>query len=295
MERIIDYFKNKSIHSPRLAIVRFLLSLGLLLTIFSNNMDVFVNHNYTRVMGYMIRHDNVRGGFLNKLDLFILMEPHKAMVVVVAILVVTMIGFFPKITGLLNFWACFSIHNYFIINNGGDDLAYNLSLLLLPICLTDPRINTWTRKVEGPRRGNIIANIAMIAIQFQAAFLYFDASYSKWFHRQWSEGTAVYYYTSNFRLGAVDWLKHINEWLTLTPMVKVISWGALAFELLLCACFFFPPRIKRKFIIPALFFHFIIVINFGLITFFISILAMVLLYLDDEDYSVRLLFGRKKE
>ncbi len=293
MNAIIDYLKQKSVHTPRLAIVRFLLAFGLLLTVLSTNQSVMVNHHYKKIEGYMIRHDAARPAPFKKWDLFLMMNPETAKMVVIFILLLTMTGLLPQVTGPLFFWACFSLHNYYIINNGGDDLAFILSILLLPICLTDPRLNTWKGKVSGPRRGNITANIAMVIIQFQAAFLYFDASYSKLFHRQWYEGTAVYYYTSNYRLGAPDWLKHINELITLTPMVKALTWGSLALELLLAACFFFPARIKRKFIIPALLFHFLIVINFGLITFFISIAAMLLLYLDDEDYSVRVLLKRK--
>ena len=117
----------------------------------------------------------------------------------------------------------------------------------------------------------------------QASWVYLDAGYSKLFTKQWRDGTAVYYYTSHYRLGAPGWLRHINEWVTLSQLVRVASWGTLLLELLLALCIFFPPRIKVKFILPAIAFHFLIVINFGLFTFFIAMTAMLLLYLDDND------------
>ncbi len=287
MTAIIAYLKARNIHTPRLAVARFLLALGLLLTVSSNSLDIIANHGYTQLYGYTIRHSPHFYRPFQSLDLFTVMPPAAAKAVVIIILLLVMSGFYPRVTGVLHAWACFSIHNFFIINNGGDDLAFVLSFMLLPICLTDPRVNTWKRQDSPPAQKNIIANVAMVAVWVQAAWTYFDASYAKLFTNQWLNGTAVYYYTSHYRLGAPDWLRHINEMITLTPFVYVLTWGTLLLELLLAACIFFPSRIKRKFILPAMFFHFLIVINFGLITFFISITAMLLLYLDDDDVFTR--------
>ncbi len=294
MNHLIGYLKGKNIHTPRLALVRFLLALGLMLTVLNNDLTHIANHNYTRLYGYTIRHSSNFHRPFERMDLFIMLSPERARMAIIFILLTVMTGFLPQITGILFAWACFSIHNFFVINNGGDALAFVLSFMLLPICLTDPRINSWKRKNSHPSPRNIIANVAMVAIWVQAAWTYFDASYAKLFTPQWLNGTAVYYYTSHYRLGAPDWLRHINEWLTLTQFVRVLTWGTLLLELLLAICIFFPARIKRKFILPALFFHFLIVINFGLITFFISIVAMLLLYLDDDDvFTKKLMFWQK--
>jgi antimicrobial peptide system SdpB family protein len=295
MRGIIAYLKGKNIHTPRIALARFLLAFGLLLTVTGNDLDMVANHDYTQLYGYTIRHSPHFHRPFEKADLFMMMAPEKAKVVVIIILLLVMTGFFPQVTGILFAWACFSIHNFFIINNGGDDLAFVLSFMLLPICLTDPRINTWIRKESPPSQRNIIANVAIVAIWVQAAWTYFDASFAKLFTPQWQNGTAVYYYTSHYRLGAPDWLRRINEWLTLTQFVRVLTWGTLLLELLLAVCVFFPSRIKRKFILPAIIFHFLIVINFGLITFFISIVAMLLLYLDDDDvFTGKVMFWNRR-
>ena len=294
MKNLIAYIKGRNLHTPRIAIVRFLLAFGVLLTLLANDFDVIANHNYTKLKGYAIRHDHRRKRELEKADIFLLMDPEKAKIVIMVVLVLVMTGFFPQITGILHLWASFCIHNYIIIYNGGDDLAFVLSAFLLPICLTDPRINTWKWKDTGISQRNIVSNIALVVIQIQAAFLYFDAWYAKLFTWQWHNGTAVYYYTSSYRVGAVDWLRNINEMVTLTPMVKLVTWGVLSFEVLLTACLFFSAKWKRKLIIPAFIFHFLFLINFGLITFYISITALLLLYLDDDDRIAKFLFRRNK-
>ena len=294
MSHLIAYIKSRNIHTPRLALVRFLLAFGLLLTVWSNDLTQVANHNYSRLNGYAIRHTERAHRPFEKADLFMIMNPETARVVVMIILLTVMSGFLPQVTAVLFAWACFSIHNYFVINNGGDDIAFVLSFLLLPICLTDPRINTWKRVEQAPSKRNIIANVTLVVIWMHAAWLYFDAFYAKLFTPQWVNGTAVYYYTSHYRLGAPDWLLRIEQVLTLSQFVRVLSWGALLLEMLLALCIFFPARVRKKFILPALFFHFLIIINFGLITFFISIVAVLLLYLDDDEtFTRRILFWEK--
>ena len=283
MNAIIGYLKNKNVHTPQIALGRFLLAFAMLLYVSFNGLDVVANHNYTLMRGHTIRHSAHASVPFKQADLFMIMNPSSARIVVMIILLVVMTGFYPKITGILHFWACFSVHNYFMILNGGDEIALVLSSLLLPVCLTDPRRNQWARHTTGPSRRNIVAYLALVAIQAQAAYIYFCAGYEKFFSKKWLDGTAVYYYTSHHNLGAPSWLRTINEYITLTPLVKALSWGVLGFELLLAACFFLPPRLKKRFIIPGIIFHLLIVFNFGLITFFFSISGMLILYLDEQD------------
>ena len=277
--KLITHLKTKQVHTPRIAVARFLLAFGMLLTLLCNDMSTVANHNYTRLPGYSARHTTSMSVPLKQLDLFMIMPPGVAKGVVTVILLLVMSGFYPRVTSVLHFIACFSYHNYFLIINGGDEITFVLSLLLLPLCLSDPRKNQWTPMAPGPSQSNIIGNVALLVIQVQAAYIYFSAGYEKLYSKVWTEGTAVFYYTSHYRLGAPSWLQHINESLTLTPMVRVLSWSVLAFEFLLALCLFFPERIRRKFFIPALIFHLLIVVNFGLISFFFAIAGMLVLYL----------------
>ncbi|NDC40174.1 MAG: hypothetical protein EBZ77_01295 [Chitinophagia bacterium] len=296
MNGLIAHLRSHTVHTPRLALARFLLALGMLLTMLCNQLSIVANHHYTHMEGYTIRHGGGGTNAFAFLDLFMVMPPAVAYWVVVAILVAVMSGFAPRITGILHFIACFSYHNYYIILNGGDDLTLDVALLLLPLCLTDPRSNQWLPPDERPATRNIMANIALLAIQLLASWLYLDAFYPKLLTPQWHDGTAIYYYINHYRLGAPDWLRGLEAVFTNTPVVRVLSWGALLLELLLSLALFYPPQWKRRFILPALFFHLLILINFGLITFFIAIAGLLILYLDANDtYTCRIvqLFGVK--
>lgn len=287
MGKLIDYLKQRSVHTPRLAIARLLLALGMLLTLLSNDMTVIANHNYKQLPDYGAKHTAAKSIPLKQLDLFMVMPPATAKVVVIVILLLVMTGLVPQVTGVLHFIACFSIHNYFVITNAGDEITFILSLLLLPICLTDPRLNQWKRQEAVPSKRNIVANIALLMLQLQAAYIYLSAFYGKLKTDVWREGTAVYYYTSHYKLGAPAWLQRINETITLTPLVKVLTWGVLVLELLLGMALLLPSRIRRRLLVPALLFHLLIVINFGLFSFFFAMAGMLVLYLwvDDREQA----------
>lgn len=289
MKNLILFLKNRDIHTPRIALARFLIGFAMLLTILTNDINVIANHNYEGLKEYVIRHTPRHHRQFESGNLFMMMKPEHARLIVIAVLLLVMTGLIPQVSSVLHVWVGFSIHNFYIFLNGGDHLMFALSIFLLPICLTDRRLNQWKFEKVAPNSGNIVSNMALFFIQVQAAWMYIDASISKIPKKGWYTGTAVYYYTSHYRLGAPDWIKQINESFTLTPMVKIVTWGVLILEIILAACLFMPPAFKRKIWIPAIFFHFLIVLNFGLITFFIAINALLILFLDDEDYSVRFL------
>jgi antimicrobial peptide system SdpB family protein len=288
MKQLVNRLKLRSVHTEKLAIARFLLAFGMALTLLSNDMSVVANHNYTSLPNYRAKHNNAPA-ILKKVNVFEQMPPAAAKTVIILALVLVMTGLLPQVTGVLHVWACFCVYNYFVILNGGENVAFVLSVLLVPICLTDPRLNQWRKKEVPPGKANIIAGIAYFALQVQAAALYLEAGVVKLYIPEWREGTALYYYTSHYRLGAPDWLKSINELITLSPLVVVLSWGIIIFELLLFGCILASARIKRVFLVLGLLFHFAIIINFGLITFFFSMAALLILYLDDEGRSVKLL------
>lgn len=281
INKLISQLATQVTHTPRIALVRLLLALSMLLTLLANDMSVVANHSYHGLDGYHVRHTAWYAP-LSKADIFMVMPPADARLVVIAVLLLVMTGLVPQITGLLHVWVGFSIHNYFLVLNSGDELTYILPLLLLPLCLTDPRLNQWRRVGGVHPLSNIVAWVVLWAVRVQAAIMYFDACVAKLWSPYWRNGTAVYYYTSHYRLGATGWLRTVNEWLTLSPVVYLLTWGVLLFELALVACLFMPLRIRRRFFWPAVAFHFLIVINFGLITFFIAILALLILFLSPD-------------
>jgi len=288
IQRLVERLQNKNIFTEKIAIARFILALGTLLTLLFNDINIVTNHDYKDHITFSAKHD-ARFVPLKKADLFMNMPAPAAKTVIIVILLVVMSGFAPQVTCLLHVLACFSVRNYIMVPNGGDEIGLMLAVLLLPLCLADPRINQW-KKVKTPQQyplRNIVGNIAFFAIQLQASVIYLYAAISKMSFKHWQDGTAIYSYSSHPFHGAPDWLRHINEFITLSPVVIVITWATLALELFIGLCIFAPRRIKKIFLVLGLVFHFLIIINFGLISFFCTMAALLILYLDSNNVSVK--------
>ncbi len=286
-EKLIGYLKNRHVHTPAIALARFLLALGMLLTLLFNDMSLIADHSYAHLPQYVARHTMHSSMPLKQLDIFMQLPPAAAKALAMAILLWVMTGLVPQVSAVLHFIVCFSFRNYFVITNGGDEVTYIMSLLLLPLCLSDPRLNQWKALRPSYRSSNITGAIALLAIQLQAAYIYFSAGFGKLFTDVWRQGTAVYYYTSHYRLGARGMLHTINEWVTTTPLVYVLTWGILLFEMLLPLALLMAPRYRTRMFVAALFFHLLIVVNFGLITFFFAMAGMLVLFLQPGTKKVQ--------
>jgi antimicrobial peptide system SdpB family protein len=286
-DRLIKYLKNRHVHTPAIALARFLLAFGMLLTLLFNDMSLVADHSYAHLPQYVARHSVHTSIPLKQLDIFMQFSPAVAKGIAIAVLLLVITGLVPQVSAVLHFIVCFSFRNYFVITNGGDEVTYIMSLLLLPLCLSDPRLNQWKEIRPSARSSNITGAIALFGIQLQAAYIYFSAGFGKLFTDVWRQGTAVYYYTSHYRLGARGILHTINEWFTTTPLVYVLTWGILLFEICLPLALLMAPRYRTRMFIAALFFHLLIVINFGLITFFFAMAGMLVLFLQPGTKKVQ--------
>ena len=100
-----------------------------------------------------------------------------------------------------------------ITDGGGEQVAAILTLLILPLALTDGR--TWHWQVEvGARpirseRDAVVRLVAFCAawiIQLQVAYIYIDAVLEKLKVPEWLNGTVMYYVWSNNYFGAPHYL-----------------------------------------------------------------------------------------
>lgn len=280
MNGLIAYLKSHSVHDRKLALARALLAFGMLLTLLFNDIGVIANHHYAGGLPlYRALHHGAATGFMKRADLFMVLSPVMAKGVIIAILILVMTGYVPKVSSVLHVWACYSVNNYFVVVNGGDHAALVFSILLLPLCFTDPRKNQWQHKQEGASQVNIIANVALYAVKVQAAIVYLDAGVGKILIKGWRDGSALYYFTSLYAPGCPAWLRSFNEVFTLSPAAPLLSWTIIVFELMLAACLFAPKKIRHAFLVLALLFHFIIIFYFGLISFFFSMAGVLVLFL----------------
>jgi antimicrobial peptide system SdpB family protein len=286
MKTLTEQLSKINIHTEKLAIARAILAFGTLATILANDLSLLTH------TAYVHDDDTARNAaghlFAYRFSLFNLFSLSVAKALAVAILVGVISGYLPQFMCLLHAWVNISITNTFIPIDGGDQIAANLSLLLIPLCLTDRRMNQWSAaRNPGNPAVNVFAGISLFFIQIQAAIIYLHAGIGKLFTAEWKDGTAIFYWVSHPVHGAPDSLRDILELITLSKWVPYLTWLIMIFEILLFACIFANKRTKAGFLVAGILFHLFIVFIHGLFSFFFSMFALLLLYLDDANNSVR--------
>ncbi|MGI8950155.1 MAG: sporulation-delaying protein SdpB family protein [Chitinophagaceae bacterium] len=268
---------------------RSILAMGTLVTFLFNDVhSIFIDINFGTKKYF----------FLEKINIFYLFGYENisiAKIVCVIILLFIISGFFPQITGLLHWWVTYSFFNSAIIVDGGDQIASVITLLLIPITLLDSRINHWRFKQSKNVIKNYTAILFIFLIQIQMCILYFNSAIAKFTVEEWTNGTAIYYWLLNNTFGVSNYLrKIIFPIITNAYGVQFLTWGTIAFEILLFASLFFNPKNKIKMLKAGLLFHFFIFIFLGLGSFFFSMAGGLILYLYPFDNWIKINFVFKK-
>ncbi|WP_139202077.1 sporulation-delaying protein SdpB family protein [Curtobacterium sp. MCBA15_016] len=209
------------------------------------------------------------------------LEPARWIAVVVLALVIT--GILPAVTALPHWWVTWSLMSSSTAVDGGEHLAANLTLILIPILLLDRRRWHWSRDSRYGRRSPWVASIAYAAVGLwvlQMMGVYFQASVAKFAVLEWSDGTALWYWMQNpvFAPPAPigDVVRSALAWL---PFTVVLTYGTLALQLALVAAVFLPQRARRLFLLLAVVFHLAIACLMGLWSFSMIMIAADILLL----------------
>lgn len=259
---------------------RSLLAFGLLVTLTSTGRDVLFDG---RLLDSMAR----TGGSLMQYNLFVVLRDHLMIAKLVAILVllVTASGWRPRWTALPHWWVAVSFGSASRVPDGGDHIHIVLSSLLLGVALTDRRRWHW-QTVEEPSPPFLrqvlafIASSSLVVIGVQMAVVYFHAAVGKMAVAEWADGTAVYYWFTDPALGAPPWLAWLLEPILASSVgVLTLTWGTLALELSFCFAPLLPARYRRWFLVAGIAFHAGIVLVHGLVSFFFSMAAGLILLL----------------
>ncbi len=172
---------------------------------------------------------------------------------------------------------------------GGDQIASNLSLLLIPVCLFDARINQWNKEKLNPslylKNRNVFFGVYYFLIRLQVAVIYLHSGVGKLYKEDWRDGTCLYYWLNNNVFGAPDLILKFLNLLTLSSFAPIISWSIIFLELGLFACILATnKRILMLFFFLGILFHFSIFILHGLISFMFPMIGALILYLDKNNY-----------
>lgn len=264
-----------------IGIARTVLALGTLITLLFNNI-----FDLLEPLGSRAGVENFSG--MAKISLYNIFQGNIVLAkwISIAILLMVISGWRPRITGILHWWVAFSFSSSAMVLDGGDQITATLTLLLIPICLMDSRKWHWSndphpvetfstrQKIAG-----LVAFCSLAVIRLQVAFIYFHAGVGKFEVAEWANGTAVYYWLNNPIFGASDLLAPLLNAIVTHPLgVTVMTWGAILTEITL----FLGIAMNRKWH-PTLLklgiaFHFTIIIFHGLVSFFCAMCAALILF-----------------
>lgn len=200
----------------------------------------------------------------------------------VIILLVVVVGWRPRITGVLHWWVAFSFTASAVIVHGGDQVCTVLTLLLIPVTLVDRRKWHWQLSPEptGETFAAFFARCALVAIQFQVAVIYLAAAAGKFAVSEWINGTAVFYWFRHPIFGLSGWRQDlIDPLLTTSFGVVMVTWGVIAIELMLSAAALGSRRFKRVMFLLGVLFHVGIIVVHGLASFGVAMIGALILYL----------------
>lgn len=265
-------------------VARSSMAFGLFLTlVFTSSVDLFDPARNIELAE--------QSSWILRANLFVILRdyPTVARLSAIAILALVIAGWRPRWTALPHWWVAVSFVVSARAPDGGDQVHLVLTTLLLVVALTDARRWHWSPplplsdSVGARARAYVVRSFLVIAC-LQVAVIYLHACIGKLAVEEWRNGTAVYYWFTDPVWGAPSWMEPVLTPIVASPVgVLVLTWGTLAFEFLLAISPLLPRRYRRWILPAGLGFHFCIALVHGLISFFFSMAAALVLLLRWSD------------
>lgn len=275
-------------------VARSLLAIGTAATLLFNNSTILFRPA-SGITQTIICENFARAG------VFCLLPSHLEVArwVAVLILLVVASGWRPRITGLLHWWVAYSLQTSALTLDGGDQVTAVLTLLLLPVTLTDSRRWHWTTPpADAPLTlkstlSRLCALFALVVIRIQVSGIYLHAAFSKMSINEWIDGTVLYYWFTDPLVGLPGWLSPILLPIATSPLVAILTWSALLVELLLFMGLVMPKKAWPALLVAGIAFHGGIAITMGLISFGLAMTSALILYLRpwEREFGLQRLYG----
>lgn len=194
------------------------------------------------------------------------------------LLVAVIIGYFPKVLGVVHYWVTLSISASIVLPDGGEAAAQVAMLFLLFISLSDSRRNHWHRESFEPSFFMPVAVASWWGIRGQAIWIYLHSSMAKTSVDEWIEGSAVYYVVRGPFFGTSGPLEGFFLWATEIPAVALaMAWGAIIMEFTLAIWLLLAPRGTRHWAwYVSILLHVGFIVMIGLWSFALVMIALVL-------------------
>ena len=273
-------------------VARSLMASGLLLTLLFNSVDVLF-----QPAAFKVLHS---GSPIARASLFYLFSGSREALelgrwIAIGLLALVASGWRPRFTGVLHWWLCLSFAVSTTVAEGGDQINGILSLLLIPVTLTDPRRwhwTSWTPSAMGlmPQLRAVVASSCLTMIRIQVAVIYFHAGISKLTVPEWVNGTAIYYWLTHQTYGMNEMVQSPAMWVLSNPLaVTLVTWGVIFVEITLASALVMRKEHYSRLLFLGLAFHFGIVVAHGLFSFFLAMAAALTIYLRpaDQPFALR--------
>jgi antimicrobial peptide system SdpB family protein len=260
---------------------RTLLALGTMLTFICNDVHTL----FRPALG--IEEYPICRGMAESISLFCLFQSdlHLGKWVAIVILAAVVTGWRPRFTGVFHWWVSYSFMNSAILVDGGDQVTAIITLLLLPMCICDPRKWHWSNDYADELSTNstyrfIVGNCTIRVIRVQVAIIYLHAAVAKCTVPEWANGTALYYWFTDPMFGFSSWLAPFFTPLIENPFtVSVLTWSVVTLEFMLFAGLLADKKLWPTLLYLGLVFHFGIALIHGLISFAFAMFAALIIYL----------------
>jgi antimicrobial peptide system SdpB family protein len=186
-------------------------------------------------------------------------------------------GFFPLITSILFFWVCYSLRCAEYAANGGNNLVMILSCLMIPFSFHSLR-NKNNDQLQFSI--NSLLCLSILFVRLQISIVYFFSAWSKLKDVTWRDGTAIFFWANEPYSGWPNWMDRLKEYFFQYPLSSVIlAWTVIIFEFCIAFAFLFSDRIKNKIFISAIWFHILIAILHGLVSFSLIMIGALILFI----------------
>ena len=203
----------------------------------------------------------------------------------VVILLVVASGYRPRLTAWPHWWIAFSFQANAVVIDGGDPVTSILTLLLLPVALTDRRKWHWgveplsATPCDARALARLLARLALLAVRVQVAAVYFHAVVGKLSVPEWGDGTVLYYWFTDPIFGAPPWMKPLVDPLLRHPVIAPLTWAVLLLELSLAVALVMDEKRRGALLGVGILFHGAIALVLGLGSFAFAMSAALVLYL----------------
>jgi antimicrobial peptide system SdpB family protein len=256
-------------------LARSLLALATLLALVSDSAERIFHPLIIDDIGVFDRSGSVG------ISLFFLARAHLALAKLLAIVVLLLVisGWRPRLTALPHWWISYSFAASAAMVDGGDLIVATITLLLLPVALTDSRRSHWAGIGAGGTAASIAAQTGLVLVRVQMAVVYLFAAVLKFPSEEWANGTALYYFWRHPIFGSPGFLRPLTEWFGRSVLVVPVTWGVLLLELSLATALVAPLRFRARLLPLALLFHLGIAVIHGMPTFALAMAGGLVLYL----------------